>query len=169
MVQLLLEMFVLFALFEFIFTFHYGSITIKSININRSLYQIYIPLWFNYYKADNPNYATISTFTFHYGSITIIGVSRAAISRLDLHSIMVQLLFEFIGMLFSFVKKFTFHYGSITITPFTPTTSAPKTFTFHYGSITIIFQVATTHNKTRFTFHYGSITIRGRGLLPGLS
>ena len=56
---------------------------------------------------------------------------------IDLHSIMVQLLYQQPSLLIPKSYKFTFHYGSITISTASGTDTSKSTFTFHYGSITI--------------------------------
>ena len=63
--------------------------------------------------------------------------SGANTDFMNLHSIMVQLLYLAATAFGTMAEEFTFHYGSITISPVCGLMNNSNPFTFHYGSITI--------------------------------
>ena len=83
---------------------------------------------------------------------------HSTISELNLHSIMVQLLW-FKSCFNNNRYSFTFHYGSITMQTVSARELHKKVFTFHYGSITMLNHLLIDSTDNLFTFHYGSITI----------
>ena len=77
-----------------LFTFHYGEIWIKGV-------EMFI----------HPN----KLFTFHYGEIWMAGVEPARAALIHLHSIMVRFGLRTTPYNISFTCTFTFHYGEIWI------------------------------------------------------
>ena len=65
--------------------------------------------------------------------------SGANTDFMNLHSIMVQLLYLAATAFGTMAEEFTFHYGSITISVGSGVPKLSTLFTFHYGSITIFF------------------------------